>query len=97
MVDAADNFQHVFKILLVGDTGVGKSALLLRFTQDRCCQCQKAQKHHSSMHSNGTRAYILLRRPAANTLSYSSITVPTAVRMAATSPLQAVPLHGIWT
>eukprot|EP00892_Ulva_mutabilis_P011867 jgi/Ulvmu1/9052/UM005_0145.1 len=35
MVDANDNFDHIFKILLVGDTGVGKSALLLRFTQDR--------------------------------------------------------------
>lgn len=35
MAEAADNFQHVFKILLIGDTGVGKSALLLRFTQDR--------------------------------------------------------------
>ena len=35
MVEAADTFDHVFKILLIGDTGVGKSALLLRFTQDR--------------------------------------------------------------
>lgn len=30
-----EKFEHVFKILLVGDTGVGKSALLMRFTQDR--------------------------------------------------------------
>lgn len=29
------NRNAVFKILLVGDTGVGKSALLMRFTQDR--------------------------------------------------------------
>lgn len=35
MSETTDNFQHVFKLLLVGDTGVGKSALLLRFTQDR--------------------------------------------------------------
>lgn len=35
MADATDNPQHVFKIVLVGDTGVGKSALLQRFTSDR--------------------------------------------------------------
>lgn len=35
MGDANDDFHHTFKVLLVGDTGVGKSALLLRFTQDR--------------------------------------------------------------
>ncbi|KAJ7289993.1 hypothetical protein O6H91_Y299200 [Diphasiastrum complanatum] len=27
-------FDHLFKILLVGDSGVGKSSLLLRFTAD---------------------------------------------------------------
>ena len=35
MADSTENVAHVFKLLLVGDTGVGKSALLLRFTQDR--------------------------------------------------------------
>lgn len=30
----ADNLDHVFKILLIGDAGVGKSSILLRFTED---------------------------------------------------------------
>jgi len=29
-----DNIQYIFKILLIGDSGVGKSNILLRFTQD---------------------------------------------------------------
>ena len=28
-----DGFDHLFKILLVGDAGVGKSSILLRFTE----------------------------------------------------------------
>ena len=28
------NFDHIFKLLLVGDAGVGKSSILLRFTDD---------------------------------------------------------------
>lgn len=28
------DFDHTFKILLVGDSGVGKSSILLRFTDD---------------------------------------------------------------
>jgi Ras-related protein Rab-18 len=28
----ADNLDHVFKILLIGDAGVGKSSILLQFT-----------------------------------------------------------------
>lgn len=32
----ADNatYDHLFKLLLVGDAGVGKSSILLRFTDD---------------------------------------------------------------
>lgn len=30
-----DSYDHLFKILLVGDSGVGKSCLLMRFTADR--------------------------------------------------------------
>lgn len=33
----------MFKILLVGDTGVGKSALLMRFTQDRSVSVRTAK------------------------------------------------------
>lgn len=32
---AADNYDHLFKVLLVGDSAVGKSCLLMRFTADR--------------------------------------------------------------
>lgn len=35
MADTGDSFDHLLKILLVGDTGVGKSCILLRFTTDR--------------------------------------------------------------
>jgi Ras-related protein Rab-18 len=31
---AAGNFDSIFKILLIGDAGVGKSSMLLRFTDD---------------------------------------------------------------
>jgi len=29
---SSDNLDHVFKILLIGDAGVGKSSILLQFT-----------------------------------------------------------------
>jgi GTPase SAR1 family protein len=29
-----DYFDHLYKIVLIGDSGVGKSNLLLRFTKD---------------------------------------------------------------
>jgi len=32
MAGAGDDFDHLFKILLIGNSGVGKSSLLLRFT-----------------------------------------------------------------
>jgi len=32
---AQEPFDHLFKILLVGDSGVGKSSLLMRFTADQ--------------------------------------------------------------
>jgi len=28
------HYDHIFKILLIGDAGVGKSSILLRFTDD---------------------------------------------------------------
>jgi Ras-related protein Rab-18 len=31
---ARSEFDHIFKLLLIGDSGVGKSSLLLRFTTD---------------------------------------------------------------
>ena len=32
MAGGSADYDHLFKILLVGDTGVGKSSILLRFT-----------------------------------------------------------------
>ncbi len=32
--NASGEFDHLFKVLLIGDSGVGKSSLLLRFTSD---------------------------------------------------------------
>ncbi|KMZ09120.1 ras-related protein Rab-13 [Drosophila simulans] len=29
------NFQYLFKVLIVGDTGVGKSSLMMRFTENK--------------------------------------------------------------
>jgi Ras-related protein Rab-18 len=34
MAGSGGDFDHLFKVLLVGDSGVGKSSLLLRFTAD---------------------------------------------------------------
>ena len=31
-MSSSDNLDHVFKILLIGDAGVGKSSILLQFT-----------------------------------------------------------------
>ena len=33
--DAAGGYDHLLKLLLIGDSGVGKSSLLLRFTEDK--------------------------------------------------------------
>lgn len=30
-----DNYDYLFKIVLIGDSGVGKSNLLLRYTKDQ--------------------------------------------------------------
>lgn len=34
MTSIGGQFDHIFKILLIGDAGVGKSSILLRFTDD---------------------------------------------------------------
>ncbi|XP_068726974.1 ras-related protein Rab-3-like [Montipora capricornis] len=34
MAKAEDNFDHIFKILIIGNSGVGKTSCLLRFTND---------------------------------------------------------------
>ena len=34
-VSATEHYDHLFKILLVGDSAVGKSCLLMRFTTER--------------------------------------------------------------
>ena len=37
MVDMQDNdnYDYLFKIVLIGDSGVGKSNILLRYTKDQ--------------------------------------------------------------
>jgi len=35
MAGALDDYDFIFKILLIGDSGVGKSCLLLRFADDK--------------------------------------------------------------
>ncbi|KAI9912778.1 hypothetical protein PsorP6_005100 [Peronosclerospora sorghi] len=34
IADTMDGYDHLFKLLLIGDAGVGKSSMLLRFTDD---------------------------------------------------------------
>jgi hypothetical protein len=34
VIDAATRYDYLFKLLLIGDSGVGKSCLLLRFADD---------------------------------------------------------------
>ncbi|CDJ47417.1 Rab1-prov protein, related [Eimeria brunetti] len=33
--DSCGGYDHLLKLLLIGDSGVGKSSLLLRFTEDK--------------------------------------------------------------
>ena len=35
MGNEMDHYDHLFKIVLIGDSGVGKSNLLLRYTKDQ--------------------------------------------------------------
>ena len=35
MGNEMDQYDHLFKIVLIGDSGVGKSNLLLRYTKDQ--------------------------------------------------------------
>lgn len=34
MTETLSHFDHLFKLLIIGDSSVGKSSILLRFTED---------------------------------------------------------------
>lgn len=34
MASASDSYDHMVKLLLIGEAGVGKSSILMRFTDD---------------------------------------------------------------
>ena len=38
MVSCKDKYDHLLKILMIGDTSVGKSALMKRFAEDSFCE-----------------------------------------------------------
>lgn len=40
----AENFDHLFKLLLIGDSGVGKSSILLRFCTDAFDELRQAAR-----------------------------------------------------
>ena len=43
---ASNEFDHLFKILLIGDSGIGKSCLMLRFTEK---DYVFHEQHHSTI------------------------------------------------
>lgn len=48
---AASEYDHLFKLLLIGDSGVGKSSILLRFTEDDFDEDQSATIGSINIHS----------------------------------------------
>jgi len=42
MARAGDGYDHMVKLLLIGEAGVGKSSILLRFTEDTFDEAQQA-------------------------------------------------------
>lgn len=48
MAGLSADYDYLFKLLLIGDSGVGKSCLLLRFADDTYTESYISSEHHFS-------------------------------------------------
>ena len=46
MASGPYNYSYIFKYIIIGDMGVGKSCLLHQFTEKKCKRSQPSAVHH---------------------------------------------------